>query len=189
MTKSADGQIGRDLRAQFTRTTCACESCVACCKHMPGALAPGDLERILDHQGQRENATAWLLEHFEAPEGATGLRIAEDGPRLIRVPSIVPRLTENGCVFLLTENGCVFLQDGKCKIHEVAPFGCAYMDTHGAYEKPAQALVSAQAHAHMNPASYVNAWNVLHDAGKDAAPLSTRKAALRDALDVLEGRG
>jgi Fe-S-cluster containining protein len=39
-----------------------------------------------------------------------------------RVGSIVPRMRRGKCVFLDDQN--------RCRIHEVAPFGCAFFDTH-----------------------------------------------------------
>jgi Fe-S-cluster containining protein len=42
--------------------------------------------------------------------------------RVRRIGSITPRMRKGRCVFL-DEND-------RCKIHEVAPFGCAYFDVH-----------------------------------------------------------
>jgi Fe-S-cluster containining protein len=102
----------------FNRTTCACADCVACCKRQPGPLAPGDFERIAAHLGETpEQAKA----HFCASPGAL-IKDKVTG-QVARVGSIVPK-THRG-------SRCVFLDDNdRCSIHPVAPFGCAYHDTH-----------------------------------------------------------
>lgn len=100
----------------FTRTKCACEQCKACCKRQPGPLAPNDFERIQKHLGASDEEMRRL---FWASPGClvkTGLG------ETLRVGTITPRYTKGRCVFL-DEND-------RCKIHEVAPFGCAYFDTH-----------------------------------------------------------
>lgn len=168
---------GLQLRADYPRTVCACEACVTCCKHMPGSLAPGDLERILLHQKATADPTAWLLEHFQASDGARAMKMTPRGPQIIPIRTIVPKLTDTGCVFL---------KEGKCSIHEVAPFGCAYMDTHQQGREAAHALGAAQVQDWAEGGTYAQAWEVLHDAGKDAIPLGERKQKLMDALEILE---
>jgi Fe-S-cluster containining protein len=105
------------MPSPFSRTTCACAECVACCKRQPGPLAPGDLERIAEHRGETvEVAKA----HFWASGGA--LVQDQTTGRQFRIGSITPRLVRGRCVFLDA--------DDRCSIHSVAPFGCAYFDTH-----------------------------------------------------------
>jgi Fe-S-cluster containining protein len=43
---------------------------------------------------------------------------------ILRIPSVVLQTAPSG--------GCVFYaaEEGLCAIHEVAPWGCAYFDTH-----------------------------------------------------------
>lgn len=101
----------------FTRTVCACKECTDCCKRQPGPLAPGDLERIAEHLGETlEEAKA----HFWASPGATVVAVASR--RIFQIGSITPRLEHGRCVFLDDED--------RCKVHAVAPAGCAYFDTH-----------------------------------------------------------
>lgn len=102
---------------EFTRTTCACAACVQCCKDQPGPLAPGDLERIAAHLGETpEQAKA----HFWASPGAVVLDLRTG--RQARIGSITPRRENGRCVFLDAHD--------RCRVHAVAPAGCAYFDTH-----------------------------------------------------------
>lgn len=101
----------------FARTTCACESCVSCCKRQPGPLAAGDFERIAEHLGiSREEAK----NYFWASPGA--LVMHRITGKVERVGSITPKFARGRCVFLD--------QNDRCRIHPVAPAGCAYFDTH-----------------------------------------------------------
>lgn len=101
----------------FVRTTCACSECVACCKRQPGPLAPGEFERIAEFLGEdRETAKR----HFCASPGA--LVMDTSTGRQFRIGTITPRMERKRCVFLDEQD--------RCRIHAVAPFGCAMFDTH-----------------------------------------------------------
>jgi Fe-S-cluster containining protein len=101
----------------FNRTKCACENCIRCCKRQPGSLAAGDFERIrLYLQLTIEQAKKW----FWASPGA--LAVDTSTGRTHRIGTITPRMRHGRCVFLDEHN--------RCTIHPVAPFGCAYFDTH-----------------------------------------------------------
>lgn len=102
-------------KSEFQRTTCACSECVKCCKRQPGPLAYGDFERITEHLGVSRDEGKEL---FCASPGA----LVRVGQQTVRVGSITPKMRRGRCVFL-DEND-------RCKIHAVAPFGCAYFDTH-----------------------------------------------------------
>jgi len=105
----------------FTRTKCACENCTACCKRQPGPLANGDFERIAKAQGWApEIALEMARKHFVASGGA--LVKDQVTGETTRVGTITPRRVKGRCIFLTADN--------KCSIHAVAPFGCAYFDTH-----------------------------------------------------------
>lgn len=103
----------------FGRTTCDCADCVAACRRQPGYLIPGDLERIAAHLGEPVEEVAarcfWSSEGAVAMDTATG--------RQFRLRTITPRYNRHA-------KACVFLKDDRCTIHAVAPFGCAYFDTH-----------------------------------------------------------
>ena len=106
-----------ERRADWARTSCACAECVACCKRQPGALAPGEFERIAAFLGEdREEAKV----HFWASPGA--LVMDTQTGRTFRIGTVTPRMEGGRCVFLDAQD--------RCRIHPVAPFGCAMFDTH-----------------------------------------------------------
>jgi Fe-S-cluster containining protein len=101
----------------FSRTKCACEQCVGCCKRQPGPLIPGDLERIAALRGESvEEAKA----NFWASPGALVKHLSTG--KVQRIGTITPRYRKGRCVFLDEHD--------RCSIHEAAPFGCAFFDTH-----------------------------------------------------------
>ena len=159
------------------RTKCACNTCVACCKAMPGCLIPGDLERIQAHVGRPDGE--FVLEHFRASDGAKVLK--EVGGQLyqISVPTIVPAQKEDG--------SCVFLDENDhCSIHEVAPFGCAYHDTHMSAEEAdprSQFCVSTQIQSHQNGTPYSQWVAMLAELGLSAPSLEERRANLEKAIN------
>jgi Fe-S-cluster containining protein len=101
----------------FARTVCACAACTACCKSQPGSLARGDLERIAAHLGESPEAAEV---HFCASPGAMVMNTATG--RQFSVGTITPRFVRGRCVFLDEQD--------RCRVHQVAPAGCAYFDTH-----------------------------------------------------------
>jgi Fe-S-cluster containining protein len=108
----------------FNRTVCACQQCTACCKRQPGSLAHGDFERMVEHRERqgfdREVAFEWVKKQLWASPGAL---VADTSTGEVhRIGTITPRMRKGRCVFL-DENE-------RCKIHEVAPFGCSHFDTH-----------------------------------------------------------
>jgi Fe-S-cluster containining protein len=118
----------------FKRTVCACSECVACCKRQPGPLILADFQRIADFLGETpEQAKA----HFKASRGSL---IGYKG-KIVRIGTITPKHDETG--------RCVFLDEkDRCKIHPVAPFGCAYFDTHmGRVEGDKRCRVAIMDHA------------------------------------------
>jgi Fe-S-cluster containining protein len=112
-------------RLLFDRTECACKECVACCKRQPGPLAPGDFERIVDYTAEKQGLSHEVaFEQVKKQLCASPGSLVKDviGGIVKRIGSITPRMERGRCVFL-DEND-------RCKIHPVAPFGCAYFDTH-----------------------------------------------------------
>lgn len=110
------------MSEQWKRTKCACAECVKCCKRQPGPLAPRDFEKIAEHLGEsREEAKR----HFWASPGCVMKNLATG--ETARVGTITPRYERGRCVFLNA--------DDRCSIHEVAPFGCAFFDTHMSAER------------------------------------------------------
>jgi Fe-S-cluster containining protein len=105
------------MEHQFTRTTCACEGCVRCCKRQPGPLAPGDLEKIAAF---RSETVEEAKKNFWASPGSL-VRDTRTG-EVRRIGTITPRYRKGRCVFLNEKD--------RCDIHPVSPFGCACFDTH-----------------------------------------------------------
>lgn len=105
------------MTLEFARTTCACAECVQCCKEQPGALIPGDLERIAAHLGETPEEAA---RHFWSSPGA--LLMDSRSGRTFRQRTITPRAVDGRCVFLDAYD--------RCRVHAVSPAGCAYFDTH-----------------------------------------------------------
>lgn len=107
-------------RDMFERTVCDCDLCRVGCRSMPGCLAPSDIENI----GKRR-PDALADENWLASAGAKVGVTPPDGDRLVvlQIPTIVPATKSDGsCVFLDAEGGC--------SIHDVAPYGCGYVDVH-----------------------------------------------------------
>jgi Fe-S-cluster containining protein len=107
-------------REQYPRTVCDCEECRRPCFHLPGMLAPGDLERISDYLAMPLSES---LPMFRASPGAKVAKQTATGLHVFRIPTIVPAQDDRG--------RCVFLQsDERCRIHAVAPYGCTHFDWH-----------------------------------------------------------
>ena len=160
------------LRRRYQRTECGCKVCVTCCKHMPGNLIPEDLP-LLAGSNEYEDILRWAREHLLASEGALVVH-PSDPTTAFRVGTLVPKIKPDGsCIFLSPAN--------RCEIHSVAPFGCAYNDTHMTFEEGHErsvAAVTATAAAHDTGDVYSRVWQVLWDAGQRAAPLAERKGRL-----------
>lgn len=112
-----DPSMPEKTDAPFARTTCACRQCVACCKSQPGMLAPGDVERIVAYARLQPEDVPRL---FRKSPGA--LVRETTTKRVAWIGTITPRLDHGRCVFLTEAD--------RCRIHDVAPFGCAYFDMH-----------------------------------------------------------
>lgn len=106
-----------ELRDRYVRTACACAECVRCCHEQPGPLAPGDVERILEHLGV--DATAASAFFWASPGAVVRDRLTG---RTRMIGTITPRLEAGRCVFLDDAD--------RCRVHAVAPFGCSHVDTH-----------------------------------------------------------
>lgn len=162
------------------RTKCACNSCTAGCKSMPGCLIPGDIERIQAHVG--DDSGEFVLEHFRVSDGAKVLKQVGGQLYQISVPTIVPAQKENG--------HCVFLNDDDtCGIHEVSPFGCAYHDTHMTAEEAeprSHFCVSTQIQSHQNGTPYSQWCNLLAQLELFATPMAERRQAMEDLINAAQ---
>jgi len=101
----------------FERTTCACDADLLNCYKQPGPLIPRDIARIAAHL---QMSPAELgQQYLWASPGA--ILVDTIARKEFRVPTITPRRSAGGCVFL---------RDQRCTIHPVAPFGCSHFDVH-----------------------------------------------------------
>lgn len=165
------------VREQFTRTTCGCQLCQIGCRTKPGYLAVGDLELILAKQ-QPADPELYVLENFVAGQGAlVGQRMPDGSMRKFHVPSITPAQRADGkCVFLST--------DGKCSIHAVSPFGCAYFDTHMPDEDAnviSTVALNEILQDHQTQGLYHQRWKQLDQAGKRSPLAVVVRAVAYDA--------
>jgi len=101
----------------FQRTVCDCELCVANCQFIPGYLLPDDLISIGLFIGYTD-LSPFIEQNFLASPGA----LVSKAGQLLRIRTIVPAREEQGW--------CKFFDGKLCKIHPVAPFGCAFFDSH-----------------------------------------------------------
>ncbi len=95
-----------DQRFGFARTRCGCDLCRVYCRHVPGRLGVGDLDRLCP---EGTDVFTWAEAHLQA---------VVDAP----YPKLVPTRLANG--------HCHWYVDGGCTVHDRAPFGCAYFDAH-----------------------------------------------------------
>lgn len=139
----------------FPRTVCACARCRSYCKTQPGGLIPADLERLCP---AGVDMFAWAEEHLRASCGVMA-RFA-DGVTTV-VPTLVPRRQE--------DQRCHWFQaDGKCAVHGVSPYSCAYLDANlseAEGEKRKQYSVKARLRDLVDDGVYTQIWRHLQTKG------------------------
>lgn len=165
-----------DERLGFERTVCDCPECSRHCRFMPGMLIPDDVEAIADYLGLSPSEV--IVDHLDASPGAKVAKLDPDG-RIVtfRIPTLVPRMTPTGCIFLES--------DGRCRIHPVAPFGCSHCDSHMTDEEGMQRSKAALI-AIMESAVYKLTWEALHGFGHIADGPETRREKARKEADHVE---
>lgn len=141
----------------FERTECKCDLCAMNCRFIPGYLLPEDLTAMASFLGYSE------LPRFAAENllASVGALVAKAG-RLFRIRTIVPARDENGC--------CRFFDGKLCKIHSVAPFGCAFFDSHQdpiqSHKLSALGLISiSEQWRNESHSIYCRIWHHLHCLG------------------------
>lgn len=107
------------MRTEFgaERTSCDCTACASHCAVMPGYLIPSDLPRMAHG---KDDFYAFVDASLEASPGAKVIDTRSG--EIFNIPTLVPRARQNG--------SCMFFVEGRCTIHEVSPFGCAFFDNH-----------------------------------------------------------
>ena len=162
------------LQYGFERTACSCRRCAISCEHVPGALCPDDLGPMAAHLGYGDIAT-FATDHLLASEGVV-ITVAATGEK-VTLRTLVP--ASKG------DSRCKFLTDGRCAVHAVSPYGCAFIDAHqsGAeYALRADALYRALYDDLVADGPYIRTWRQLHCAGRTATPLTVRQSNLTDAM-------
>ena len=154
----------------FERTVCACEQCTNYCRHVPGYLVPSDLDRLRDYCGGADAFDSWAAQHLLASPGALVMRKGALG----RIPTLVPARRDNGA--------CIFLSaDSSCSIHPIAPFGCAFFDSHqedDAADRRSSRGLRAILEDWQSAGPYSALWLALHAAGRDSPAPETARAGL-----------
>ena len=170
------------VRTEFgiARTECACRSCVANCRFVPGALIPADLHRITEYLNESD-LTRFAFDNLLASPGA----IIYTRGGLIRIRTLVPaRRADGACRFLTAED--------RCSIHNVSPYSCAMFD-HTQSREEADALslrgLTEVARAWQRGDLYAQLWMMLYHAGRVAPSPIEARARMRTALAAWEGTG
>ena len=149
----------------FRRTECGCALCAAPCRHIPGSLDLADLERLCP---PGRDMFAWAEEHLRAvPDKA--------------YPTLVPARGVDGA--------CHWHFDGKCVVHEAAPYSCAFFDAHMPEQevrKRSEATVTARREHAGAGGLYYRVWQQL--CRKGLTSRSGDRLALADEMRRIQAR-
>ncbi len=137
-------------------------------------MIPADVPRMAIHLGYK-NVVDFVREKCSAGAGAK----VYYGGVYREVPNITPARKEDGT--------CVFLSaDKKCTIHAVAPYGCAFFDSHMS-EKRGDMVSSEGVRTNMQDfdaeGEYSLLWYYLHPLGKINPPVEQLRQETRDHWD------
>lgn len=153
------------------------------CKYIPGYLIPADLERIASAMGAT-NIEAWAMDNLLASPGATVARMTATGLKPFQIHTLVPARAATG--------HCIHLCEQGCKIHPVAPFGCAFFDNDQSMEeaqrKSSEGLKAIMAEWEKD-GPYAQIWKKLDAAGKKAPWPRDCRAKLAIAYERLKRKG
>ncbi len=168
-------------------TSCGCQQCQVPCRHMPGMLIPDDLPgyMVATRAGPLpQDLHPWAEANLLASPGARVIINGQPRP----VPSLIPKTTDQG--------GCIHHQaNGKCNIHELAPYGCAMFSI--CEPRPYDEERSLQAQIEIirawdNPLTeterlYTQLWNHLDAQGlREERSLKERRDKISDELAHLK---
>lgn len=169
-----------NMRTQFgyQRTECACDNCTINCSYIPGYLVPNDLHAIAQHLGV-ENIVGFAADYLLASPGATVGCSNTGAQRQIR--TLVPaRRPDGACRFLTLE--------GRCSIHKVSPFGCAFFDSHQTTEESNQrslaGLIAVDQEWNNEDSLYAVIWRMLDAAGLRAPSPMVARAKMAAAMAI-----
>jgi hypothetical protein len=147
---------------------------------MPGTLHPDDLPKIAEYLEEKLNGE-FLKKYFVASDGPQVVVAGPQGNYTVNVPTLVPKIVHS----------CIFFQNGKCSIHRVSPFGCAYTDSHmdqAEGHRRSMWLVKEIAQAHNEHSQYTRSIEFLVRNDRVAAPLQERKEAMAKLTAFYEGK-
>ena len=114
-------------------------------------------------------------ENLAASEGVV-ITVAATGEK-VSLRTLVPASKADG--------RCRFLSDGRCGIHAVSPYGCAFIDAHQSdneYAVRADALYRALYWDLESDGPYIRTWRQLQSTGRTALPLVDRQSNLNEAM-------
>ena len=158
-------------RTEFgaSRPVCACRGCVKNCRFMPGYLIPADLKRMMPPVTSWAEALVWAEENLLSSPGAL-VRVAN---QVFTIPTLVPRVKPDG--------SCIHLIEGRCGIHAIAPFACAFFSCQP--EPPGLAIDGIYAvYAELPGSLYKRFWQHLNATGR----VQENAAVLRGRMDRAE---
>jgi hypothetical protein len=135
-------------------------------------MVPADLEKICEYLGE-DDLVSFAFNHLLASPGATVLISGE----IFQIPTITPARKADG--------SCHFLENDRCTVHPVSPFGCRFFD-HTQSKETADAIsmrgLVEIARAWQRGDLYARLWLMLHEAGRIAPPPKEARARMRAAL-------
>jgi hypothetical protein len=108
---------------------------------------------------------AWSEQHLRAL----------DDPR---VPTLVPARQSNGA--------CHWLVEGKCAVHELAPYGCAFFDSHmtaAEANRRSAATIQSRLDDQAQNGLYYRVWLHLYRNGL-VAPFGDKSALLKEQASI-----
>jgi hypothetical protein len=156
------------------RTVCSCDRCAVNCRFIPGYLLPEDLTGIARFLGHSDIMT-FAMENLLASPGA----LVSKGGRIQRIRTIVPARSESGW--------CKFFDGRLCTIHPVAPFGCAFFDSH--QDPGLSHVLSALGLTYIASQwgikggyFYGEVWLHLHSAGLHASPPEESRRQMQEGM-------
>ena len=129
---------------------------------------------MAEHLGYGSDVFAFARGNLLASDGVT--LTSGDGKR-VTLPTLVPATQPNG--------HCKFLVSGRCMIHPVSPYGCAFIDAHlgnADFALRADALYRDLRDEWESGGSYAQVWHDLDARGVTAPPLETRQYRLNKAM-------
>jgi hypothetical protein len=142
------------MRTEFgvARSSCSCGECQLKCRFMPGFLIPADLKRMIP---PTVDPFAWAERNLLASPGAIVVYKGET----FRVPTLVPATKADGSCINLT-------REGRCAVHAIAPFGCAFFACNVDPPGLSQAGIAATANELHAGGLYAQLWYHLWETGR-----------------------